>query len=272
MLLNLLHRIRALLLRAFGGKGLGKKFPFLWRIYDLLFRAVAPKHRFFHELEGSKFLVDPKDPIFYMRKIMQGYLTLDTYEPETTKLVREIVKPGDVALDIGASIGYFTFLLSKAVGPRGKVYAFEPTWQSFRYLCENRIANKADNVFPYRLAAWDRDEPVRMPASTFANNTQWVSGVAIGDFLSCNGVKKVDFIKMDIDGAEPWALKGIEALIKQSPQLKMIVEYYPKYIEASNGNPKDVIDLLDRYFTYEEVPGDYGDGYWNYYCQRKKDS
>lgn len=50
--------------------------------------------------------------------------------------------------------------------------------------------------------------------------------------------------------------------------LKMVIEYYPKYIERLGLNPQEVIDFLDTYFTYEKIEGDYGGEYWNYFCVR----
>ena len=74
---------------------------------------------------------------------------------------------------------------------------------------------------------------------------------------------------MDIDGSEPWALKGMEETIRNSPNLIMVCEYYPKYIEMAGGSVKEYDEFLDRYFTREVISGDYGDGYWNLLCRRK---
>lgn len=254
----------------FAGKGIGRKLPFLWRIYDWLYCRCAPQKRFYHEMQGSKFLVDLTDRDYHMRKIMQGYTTITIHEAETTKLLRTILKPGDTVLDIGASIGYFTFLASKLVGEKGNVYAFEPTEASFKYLCENREANGARNVYPFKVGAWDANMPVKLPAAVYqSSRSEWVNGIVIDDFLVKEGLTKVDFVKMDIDGSEPWALRGLRKTIERNPQLAMVIEYYPKYISGAGGNPQDVLDILDTYFIYAPIQGDYGDGYWNFYCRGK---
>ena len=270
MLLKFYQEIFKIIIKPVEGKKLGRRFPFLWRTYDFFFKMVAPKKYFYHEINNMKFLVDPNEPLKHVRTWMQQYLMSNEYEPETTKLLEKLIKPGDVAIDIGASIGVFSMLLSKCVGDNGKVYSFEPTREGFKYLCENKLANNAKNVCPYNLAAWDKEDLVQMPMSSYSINKQWANGVAIGKFLSDKGVTKVDFIKMDIDGAEPWAIQGLEEIFLNNPKLKMICEYYPEYIEASNGDPKLFHDLLEKYFTLEIIDGDYGDGYWNYLCHRKE--
>ena len=270
MLLKYYQKIFKLLLKPVQGKRLGKRFPFLWKTYDMFFKILAPKKSFHHVLNDMKFLVDPNEPVKHVRTWMQQYMMSDEYEPETTKLLQKLVKPGDVTIDIGASIGVFSMLLSKCVGDKGKVYSFEPTREGFKYLCENRLLNNATNVSPFNLAAWDKEDLVQMPMSSYSVNKQWANGVAIGKFLSDRGVTKIDFIKMDIDGAEPWAVKGLEEIFLNNPNLIMICEYYPKYIEASNGDPKFFLNMLEKYFNLEVIDGDYGDGYWNYLCIRKQ--
>ena len=75
---------------------------------------------------------------------------------------------------------------------------------------------------------------------------------------------------MDIDGAEPWAIDGLEPLVIKSPDLIMICEYYPEYIEASGGDTQKYLDFLHRYFEIEILEDDYDNGCWNYLCRRKK--
>ena len=155
MLYKIYQKIFKIIIKPVEGKKLGRRFPFLWTTYDFFFKIVAPKKYFFHEINNMKFLVDPNEPIRHVRTWMQQYLMSNEYEPETTKLVEKLVKPGDIAIDIGANLGVISMLLSKCVGENGKVYSFEPTREGFKYLCENKLANNAKNISPYNLAAWD---------------------------------------------------------------------------------------------------------------------
>ncbi|HXF44201.1 MAG TPA: FkbM family methyltransferase [Candidatus Paceibacterota bacterium] len=265
-LLSLLNGFRSILYRWFAGKGIGKKFPFLWKAYDFFYRIFSRKN-FVQEVNGVKLLIDLKEPDYHFRRILEDYSTLKEYEPNTVKVLKKHVRENDTVLDIGASIGPLSLVMSKLVGPAGKIYSFEPTPACFHYLCENIKLNKARNVRPYQIAAWDKDEPIRIQPAM--KRRVWASGVKLDDFLNLIGVGKVDFIKMDIDGAEPFALKGLIRTIEGNPKLKMVVEYYPKYIKMLGGDPDEMKAILDKYFTYKPIEGDYGDGYWNFFCQRK---
>ncbi len=189
------------------------------------------------------------------------------YEPFTTKIVKDIVKPGMTCLDIGASLGYFTLQLSRQVGREGKIIAIEPTCHQFPFLVENINTNKATNVEALNIAAWDKNEKKLMPINS---GTQFEADCKpLDEVLEAKGIKEVDFIKMDIDGSEPWALRGLERTIERSKNLKMIIEFYPKYLEMAGSSEKEFLSLLDKYFTYEKIAGDYGDNYWNLLCKRK---
>ena len=70
-------------------------------------------------------------------------LETGTWESGETALVKEYVRSGTVAVDVGANIGYFTLLMSSLAGPTGQVHAFEPTRYAFGRLQQNRALNPA---------------------------------------------------------------------------------------------------------------------------------
>lgn len=219
-----------------------------------------------YEMDGHKLLIDEGD--IRMRSVLKDYVLLKIWEPETTKIVKENVKPGMTCLDIGASIGYFTLQFCRLVGKEGRVFSFEPTEMNYNYLCENLRLNGYTNAMPYKMAAWDKHELVQMPIN--APKPVWANGVAVGEFLEKQGISKVDFIKVDVDGPEPKVLKGLIKIFEKNPQLKMVIEYYPKYIKDGGCSPEEFMEILNKYFTWREIPGDYSKGCWNLYCERKK--
>ena len=223
------------------------------------------KLQFWRLHKGHKFYVDLKDENGAMKEIISDFLLHGEYEPHTVKLIEKHVKEGDTAVDIGASIGVLTMHLAKAVGNSGKVHAFEPTKNQFEYLKKNiEINGYSKNVEPHNSGAWSAATSIKLKTNLGAEESSDV--YALDTILP----SKVDFIKVDVDGAEPEVLKGLEQTIIRNPQLKMIIEYYPQYIKNMGLNPQDMLDFLDKYFTYEKVEGDLSSNeYWNYFCTRK---
>ena len=208
-----------------------------------------------------------------IKEIIQDYLAHGTrvWEPETTKIVKENVKEDSICVDVGASIGYFTLLFARL----GRmVYSFEPTANQYEYLCANIRLNDYTNVIPHNLAAWDKTEDnfVRRDNLGHGNKiqinnttTEGMKGVALDEVLP----EKVDFIKIDVDGSEPRVLKGLIKTFERNPQLKLIIEYYPECIKKLGNNPKEMLDILDKYFIYSQIKGDLGRDYWNYFAIRR---
>lgn len=263
---NWLGNFRAFLYLIFAGKGIGKKFPIFWRIYDFFFCLFSSKN-FVHTVNEVKLLIDLEEPHYHFRRILEDYASLSEYEPNTVRVLKKIIKKGDTVLDVGASIGPLSLVMSNLVGDTGKVISIEPTPICFYYLCENIKLNGKKNIFPNLVGAWDKNELFKVQQRL--RRPFWANGIILDDFLEYLGIEKVDFIKMDIDGPEPRALKGLIRTIERNPNLKMIVEYYPKYIKEAGNSPEEMMAILDKYFTHEKIEGDYGDGYWNFYCVRK---
>jgi FkbM family methyltransferase len=178
----------------------------------------------------------------------------DRYAQARVSQIQEVVKEGDVVIDIGANIGYFTILLAKLVGPEGRVYAFEPDPRSFRLLRrtikkngwshviaeQKAVSNKAGEILLYQTPSWTSNAlvPGRENISTVR-----VPVITLDDTIC----EPVDFIKMDTDGSEPLIIQGAKKLISQSPNLKMLVEYEPENLKRYLNNPLDIIDIAKQH-------------------------
>lgn len=226
------------------------------------YKKTNKKAEYLRKMGGSWFYINFNEPDKAIQQLLIDHMLHGEYEPHTTKLIKEIIKPTDICLDVGASIGYFTLLLARL---SKKVYAIEATYNQFPYLIRNIQENEYVNVQAYNIGAWDKEEDIKINSN--AGDIGVIHGKALDDIIT----EPLDFIKMDIDGSEPKALLGLEKTIQNSPNLKMVIEYYPKYIERLGLNPQDVLDFLDKYFTYTKIEGDFSgqNEYWNYYCIRK---
>jgi FkbM family methyltransferase len=74
------------------------------------------------------------------------------YEPASSAYMERTVKPGDTVIDVGAHIGYFTLLLAALVGPKGRVFAFEPHPDNYQRLLQHLAINGLTNVTPFHMA------------------------------------------------------------------------------------------------------------------------
>ena len=217
--------------------------------------------KYYRVMEGLNFYVEYQDIV--MGEIIDDFTLHGDYEPETTKIVKEFVKQGDICVDAGASIGYFTLLMARLVSEKGKVYSFEPTLNQVEYLRKNIKVNGFNNVEVCPVGLWSKNGTINVNGNVAGRDN--VKVVTL-DLLN---IPYLDFIKMDIDGSEPEALKGMIKTIERSPNLKMVIEYYPEYMKRLGNKPEDMIEILNKYFTYKKIEGDYGEGYWNYFCKRK---
>ena len=171
----------------------------------------------------GKFYRTPFKDIDLEPEIIEGYMK------------EYSLKKGDTVIDVGAFHGIFTIYASKLVGDTGKVYAFEPDWLSFRMLKKNIELNKLNNVIAVNKGLWKSN--CEMGFRSFLGNsrifeydenqiiTNNISVIRFDDFVKENNLT-VDFIKMDIEGAELEALSGMEELIKNQDTKFAIASYH----------------------------------------------
>ena len=164
------------------------------------------------------------------------------------KLYRERVRPGMTVLEIGANVGFFTLLFSRLAGPGGRVIAFEPDADNFRLLVKNLKANGAANVTCVHKAVAEKDGKARLFFSEEHRGDHRIydSGdgrpaveietAALDSFLPAD--TRVDFIKMDIQGAEYAALLGMERTLRRQPQLAMLCEFSPSLLRRAGADPE----------------------------------
>jgi FkbM family methyltransferase len=142
------------------------------------------------------------------------------YEEEL-KAWLEVLKPGDVVLDIGANMGVYSIRAGQKVGPHGHVFAFEPLPETVARLKRNISYNKLDNITVLDIAVGDRDgvatlyEGKRQSSASVCHHSMSgpsheVKVKTIDTVVKELKLARVDWIKMDIEGAEPAALAGME--------------------------------------------------------------
>ena len=157
------------------------------------------------------------------------------YEREVTALCLNLIKPGMNVVDAGANLGYYT-LITSALIKHGEVHAFEPQPFLYSYLCRNVVLNGCHNVVVNQTAIADNDgtavlygDPKGGASSLFQHprgvQQIEVPTISLDSYFSNAGWPRVDFIKMDIEGAEVRALSGMRELVRRNPQVKLTVEF-----------------------------------------------
>jgi len=164
------------------------------------------------------------------------------WEPESTSVIRNLVKPGNVVLDIGANIGYYTVIMSKIVGETGKVLSFEPTKHFFDVLQHTVEINKLKNVALYDFGLSDKNVVSEISIGEHSATIHWlkdsprnggtplsveqISLKRLDDVINSLNIDKIDFIKIDVDGHEPAFLEGaLETLKKYKPTILMEIDH-----------------------------------------------
>ncbi len=245
---------------------------------DLILWGTRRRWRYFPNLRGKWRMHEPamnvcEDGLLRSRARFQGSLTVPVdyadvvqrelflygvYEPETTREVERLLRPGQTVLDVGANIGYYTLVFAKAVGETGRVHAFEPVF-SLRWTLENNIGASAfRNVAVEGLACWSsRGETEIFEASCrnsdksslFAQNADGSQGhkiqtTTIDTYAAAKPLSKVNLIKIAVEGAELDVLEGSwETIARWRPVL--IVEVVPRFLEASRSSLREFLNLLE---------------------------
>jgi FkbM family methyltransferase len=173
-------------------------------------------------------------------------------EKHVTDYFKSHIKPGMTVVDIGANIGYYTLLFARLVGQKGRVYAFEPEPTNIRYLKHNLELNDCDNVILIEKAVSNRcgttqlflspDNPGGHALSPAAGEKAVDVGVVTLD--SVLGDREVDFIKMDIEGHEYFAIQGMRRLLSRSRATRLVMEYSPPMLREGDVDAQKMLKLL----------------------------
>lgn len=210
-------------------------------------------------IDGDVFHLDPGDDL--------GLARGRPYEPLLRRMMERHIPMGGTVIEGGAHIGYHTVLAARLVGSAGRVIAFEPAPATYALLAENIALNGCENVTVVQAAladisgrgslhlssTWSGDHRVAETPSRTAIEIELTS---LDQYLSQEEL--VDFIKLDIQGAEPLALKGAKHVFDRSPLLVAAIEYDPSALPAGF-EPEGFLDeLFARFGTILDVNDELG--------------
>ena len=198
-------------------------------------------------VQGHRMHLDKGDSL--------GLSVFGVFEPFMTKIIAGEIKEGDTVVDVGASIGYYTLTFARLVGEKGKVYAFEPAPDIFALLEKNVKENGYKNVILNNKAVSDKTGKARLYLCDYNNMAHTLSRtregagsvevetVRLDDYFRDRG-GKIDFVKIDVEGAECAAVRGMEQVLRASRSIKLATEYHPKWLTSFGSSGKEYLELI----------------------------
>ena len=181
------------------------------------------------DLAGARLLLDLR---------VDKDLWLGTYEPDIQRALRDLVRPGMTAYDLGANIGYMTLLLAKAVGETGRVVAVEPLPSNVARLraavelnhMQGRVALVEKAIGPrsgretflvHQSPGMGRLEQAPGRSESFHHAVE-VDVVSVDDLVYAEGFPPPQLVKMDLEGGEGRALEGMGRLLRDAKPVLLI--------------------------------------------------
>ncbi len=246
--------------RRLGGKGLSK-YGFLRNFDHRIRKIVYGKQKEFIIVRGLTLYLDPKNTAY--EKDIEGV---------ETKLLDVLLMPGDVFVDVGAHMGWFSTIAAKIVGDAGKVIAFEPNDRGYLLLKKNLAKNECTNVIAEHMAVSDKKEDnvrfytvgdlwfgsslidprtdpdfwIKPNVSDLDDTMIYESNVSETSLDAYFGNQRVDFVKTDTEGNDGKVFAGMQNVIKNNPNIIIYMEFAPTLLKKFGTEPEELVDSIRK--------------------------
>jgi len=217
-----------------------------------------------HNFENFKMVLDKNDVDISKQIRDNGWYTDEKLE---TDVFRSHLKKGMTFLDLGANIGFYTLFGRSIIGLSGKIFAFEPHPSNTKLIKSSIKHNSFENITVVEAAVSNFEGNTTLNVYPDDNSehslvnldghfapetikTIQVDVITIDSFLETKvGSLNVDFIKMDIEGSEFNALKGMKNVLNENKHLILMSEFWPNGLIQGGSDPKKFLDVLqDNHF------------------------
>jgi FkbM family methyltransferase len=213
-------------------------------------------------LSGNYIKIYPKGQI--AQGLFQGW-----FEKNETVLFQKFLKPGMTVIDAGANVGFYSLIAAKVVGINGKVYAFEPSKETFQRLNANIFLNNDLNIVPVNFGLGDKVDqklilrqdighqdaeryifPLNVAPETKLDNIGQLGNHeeilidTLDNFCLKNRLKSVDFMKIDTEGFEYYILLGAKEILLNNPSLIILMECTELGTSRASTSQKQVFDYV----------------------------
>ncbi len=209
-------------------------------------------------MNGCQILCDLAD------EVERQIYFIGAYEPDVAFLLTRMLKPGMVVVDGGANVGQHSLIAATSVLPGGSVYSFEPVPGTFSKLCRHAALNEMHNLHPERTALWMESTTVKLGLTPAAVGNAGAFSIATVDpgsfveapattldsFAKTNRIHHIDFVKLDVEGAELASLQGMRATLERD-RPSMLVEICKETARRMGYDTPAIWDLLVGEFGYD---------------------
>ncbi|MFJ2743604.1 FkbM family methyltransferase [Streptomyces sp. NPDC087440] len=226
-----------------------------------------PRRRVVEARFDARFAVDTRD-------LIQRYIHLfGVWEPHMTAWLKSRLGPGDVLVDVGANIGYFTVLGSRLVGSTGRVVAIEASPVFHRRVLQHLDLNGCENVRAINGAVADTTKPLTFVLASSnnmgANSIVPYDGPAesaftmdarpLPDLLEPDELARARVIKIDVEGAEGSVIRGLGPVLGQLRQdVEIAVEVTPERMVKLGDSLEELLETMREHgFHTYRLPSDY---------------
>jgi len=204
------------------------------------------------------YFYDIYRPLYFIYKRLNNHLLIS--------IIKKHLRPNSVILDIGANVGFYSLLLSKLNGEEGLVIAFEPDETNFLHLQEATKNNKNIQIFNYAVSNVTEETQLYLSSKMNVDHHSYDDGenresrniqsISIDDFFKLYYPQlTVDFIKIDIQGFDYFALLGMKSTILKTNNLVIVGEYWPYGLQLAKIDPEDYYEKLIEFgFSVSFIP------------------
>jgi len=228
--------------------------PIFRTVYYKLKKKLNPAGFLVVNSQGSKIMVNLAGEDINRDLIIHKGLR----EPECTKIIKQELKKGMRVIDIGANIGYYALCEAKMVGGEGKVFAIEPEPKNFKALNKNISLNNYSNIRTFQCAVGDKSGKTPFYISDKSNwhtagklkesrNIKIIDQIEI-DMVTLDDFAKnrepINFVRMDVEGFEPFILDGAKNLLSQNSPMKLFIEIHNPFIKENGRNTEEMFNFL----------------------------
>jgi FkbM family methyltransferase len=234
------------------------------RYYGIVFRIFQPLNLFRNVTLVTRYDRDMKMKLDLDEWIQQHIYFLGHFDPYGILFLKKNLKEGDVFVDAGANVGSYTLIAAKQTGKTGRVFAFEPAGEIYNRLCENVSLNKYGSIQTEKKALYDKNTTLDLFLAnkmnlgmssiyhhdTESGMTERVEAIKLDDYIDSQNINCIDLIKIDIEGSEIFALRGMKKILEKF-RPKILIELKEETHIQSEFSIDDIINFLSR-LGYEQ--------------------